>query len=200
MEGLELLDTAQQRAQAIVDQVTPEDRERPCPCDGWDVAKLLDKMVTSGHLFATLCRGEKPGPELNLLFPTDIAGDDPSAAFAEACRDALDAFAESELEGEMMGPLGVMVPRRAGLMVRTMDVSLNTWDLARAIGVDSGLTDEQATAIMAFTDGFFPKVRQKDDHVRFAEPTAVPADADPVDRLVASSGRDPDWTRPRRDA
>lgn len=194
MEGLELLDTAQQRAQAVVDQVTPENRSRPCPCEGWDVSMLLDKMVTSGRLFATLCRGEKPGPELNLLFPTEIAGEDPSGAFAAACRDALDAFTASELEGEMMGPLGVMVPRRAGLMVRTMDVSLNTWDLARAIGVDSGLTDDQATAIMAFTDGFFPKVREKTDHVRFGEPTAVPTDAGAVERFVASSGRDLDWT------
>lgn len=194
MQGLELLDTAQKRAQAVVDQVSTAHHGLACPCEGWDVAKLLDKMVTSGRLFATLCRGEKPGPELNLLFPTDIAGDDPSTAFAAASAEALEAFTESGLEGEMMGPLGVMVPRAAGLMVRTMDVSLNTWDLARAIGVEPGLTDDQATAIIAFTDGFFPKVREKTDHVRFAEPASVPVDAGPIDRLVASSGRDPSWT------
>lgn len=194
MEKLVLLETAQANAQEVVDQVTADHLGLPCPCEGWDVAKLLDKMVTSGRLFATLCRGEKPGPELNLLFPTEIAGDDPQASVAAASADALAAFTDSKLEGEMMGPLGVMVPMPAGLMVRSMDVTLNTWDLAEAIGVAHGISEAQAEAIMAFTDGFFPKVREKADHARFGSGALpVAADASAVDRLVASSGRSPDW-------
>ncbi len=193
MDHLELLDTVQKTAAAALAEVERDDLTEPCPCEGWDVAMLLDKMVTSGALFAVLCRGERPGPELNLLFPTEIGRDDPTGAFSAAAADCLDAFRESLLEGEMMGPLGVMVPRRAGLMVRAMDCTLNTWDLATAIGGEHRIDDAIAAPLLDFAHGFLPKVRQKTDHVRFGEPQAG-AGEDPLSQLVALSGRDPSWT------
>lgn len=193
MEPLELLAAAQRASIAVVARVGADDLGAPTPCEGWDVTKLLDKMVTSGHLFATLCRGEQPGPDLNLLFPEAIAGADPVAALRAACDDCSTAFAESGLEGEMMGPLGVMVPRAAGLKVRSMDATLNTWDLAKAIGADPGISEELAGGCLEFFTGFVPKVRERTDHVRFGDEVAVADDASALDRLVAMSGRDPAW-------
>lgn len=193
MEPIDMLDAVHANAQRIIDLVGPDDHARRCPCEGWDVATLLDKMVTSGELFAVLCRGDEPGPELNLLFPTAIGRHDPSGSFAEAASRCREAFAASNLEGEMVGPLGVMVPRRAGLNVRMMDCTINTWDLAQSIGVDHGIADEIATPLVEFVQGFFPKVREKTDHVRFAPPLDVSASS-PADQLVALSGRDPSWS------
>lgn len=177
----------------VIGSVGGDDHDKPCPCEGWDVAMLLDKMVTSAALFAVLCRGEQPSPDLNLLFPTEIGRHDASAAFSTAAADCLDSFRNSRLEGEMMGPLGVMVPRRAGLMVRAMDCTLNTWDLAAAIGQEHGIDEALAAPLLEFAHGFLPKVRQKTDHVRFGEPTAGSGD-DALSQLVALSGRDPSWT------
>ena len=193
MDPHQQLRAVQASAQAVIDQVTPGDHASPTPCDGWYVATLLDKMVTAGFLFATLCRGEKPGPELNLLFPTEIGRHDASEAFAVACKDCAGAFADSHLEGEMVGPLGVKVPRTAGLMVRMMDCTLNTWDLARSIAVDPGVDESVLGSITDFASGFLPKVREKTDHPRFRPAIAFDG-ASQLDRLVAMSGRNPSWT------
>ena len=76
MEPFEVLQSAQQSSLNVVRQVETPHLGLPTPCAGWDVAQLLDKIVTSALLFATLCRGEQPGSELNLLFPGPVAGDD----------------------------------------------------------------------------------------------------------------------------
>ena len=193
MDALDQLRTVQSCAQAVIDKVKPSDHALETPCEGWDVAMLLDKMVTSGALFATLCRGEKPDPEVNLLFPTEIGRHNASAAFAAAAHDCEDAFVQSRLEGEMMGPLGVMVPKKAGIMVRMTDCTLNTWDLARSIGVSPGIDEAMLGPIVEFASGFLPKVREKTDHPRFGAPTVFEGD-NQLDRLVAMSGRDPQWS------
>lgn len=193
MDPLQQLRAVQVSAQSVIDQVTPGDHASETPCQGWDVATLLDKMVTAGSVFATLCRGEKPGPELNLLFPTEIGRHDASEAFAAAAKDCARAFADSQLEGEMMGPLGVMIPRTAGLMVRMTDCTLNTWDLAKSIAVDPGIDEAMLGPIIEFASGFFPKVREKTDHPRF-RPAIAFGGENQLDRLVAMSGRNPSWT------
>lgn len=193
MEPLSLLQTVQTSAQAVIDQTGSADHSSPTPCEGWDVAMLLDKMVTSASLFAVLCRGEKPGAKLNLLFPSEIGRADPSAAFAAAAQDCLTSFSESKLEGEMMGPLGVLVPKNAGLLVRSLDCTINTWDLARSIGVEPGVDPDVPGALMDFALGFLPKVREKVDHPRFGEPTEFNG-SDELGRLVALSGRNPSWS------
>ncbi len=193
MEPLSLLQTVQASAQAVIDQTGSTAHGSPTPCEGWDVAMLLDKMVTSASLFAVLCRGEKPSAELNLLFPTKIGRTDPSAAFAAAAQDCLTSFSESKLDGEMMGPLGVLVPKKAGLMVRSLDCTLNTWDLARSIGVEPGVDPAVPGPLIDFASGFLSKVREKTDHPRFGEPTEFEG-SDELDRLVALSGRNPSWS------
>ena len=193
MEPLDLLSTAQLTAQLIIDQVEDHDLSSPCPCEGWDVAILLDKMVTSGLLFASLCRGETPDAEINVLFPSRIAGADPSASFRDSAAACYSAFEESQLEGEMMGPLGVMVPRKAGLMVRTMDVTINTWDLAQAIEVESGVGTSHAERVLEFARGFLPKVRERTDHVRFADTAEIASSEDPLEFLILLSGRKLEW-------
>ena len=92
-----------------------------------------------------------------------------------------------------MEPIDVMVPR-AGLKVRAMDCTLNTWDLARSIGVDPGVDPEVPAALIEFATGFLAKVRERDDHVRFGQPVSV--DGTGLDALVALSGRNPAWQPP----
>lgn len=194
MEPIETLAAVQANAHRVIGLLTPEQMMLPCPCHGWDVAMLVDKMVTSGVLFGTLCRGEQPESDLDLLFPKPIGRHDPSGSFAAAAAACRQAFADSELEGEMMGPLGVIVPRRAGLNVRMMDCTINTWDMARSIGADHGITDDVAESLVLFASGFLPKVRGKTDHPRFAEPIDVDVTGS-VEHLIAMSGRDPAWTQ-----
>ena len=193
MEPIEQLDVVQANAQRVISRLMPDHMGLSCPCEGWDVAMLVDKMVTSAVLFGTSCRGAEPRDDVNLLFPEPIGRDDPAGSFAAAASACRDAFEQSRLEGEMMGPLGVMVPRRAGLDVRMTDCTVNTWDLAVAIGVDHGIDTDVAVSLAEFGRGIFPKVRQRQDHARFGEPLEV-SDGHPVVELIALTGRDPNWS------
>ena len=193
MEQLQLLKMTQSNEQAIIDQVKYQQLSWACPCRGWDVEMLLNKMITSALLFSSLCRGETPEPDVNLLFPENVGGADASITFEAASIDCFAAFEDSGLEGEMMGPLGAMMPKSAGLMVRSLDATINTWDLAQAIDVDTEVAAEQALELISFAEGFLPKVRTQIDHVRFAPARNPTNTTDPLEKLVLLSGRNLNW-------
>ena len=92
-----------------------------------------------------------------------------------------------------MGPLGAMMPKSAGLLVRSLDATINTWDLAQAIDVDTDVAAEQALELMSFAEGFLPKVRTQTDHVRFAPARNPTNTTDPLEKLVLLSGRNLNW-------
>ena len=102
------------------------------------------------------------------LSPENVGGADASITFESASIDCFAAFDDSGLEGEMMGPLGETIPKSVGLLVRSLDATINTWDLAQAIDVETEIAAEQAVELISFAEGFLPKVRAQTDHVRFA--------------------------------
>ena len=75
-------------------------------------------------------------------------------------------------------------------MVRTMDVTINTWDLAQAIEVESGVGTSHAERVLEFARGFLPKVRERTDHVRFAETAEIVSSEDPLE-LRDLAGEEP---------
>ena len=194
MEQLQLLKMTQSSEQSIIDQVKYQQLSWACPCRGWDVEMLLNKMITSALLFSTLCRGEIPESDVNLLFPENVGGADASITFEAASIDCFAAFEDSVLEEEeMMGPLGEIIPKSVGLLVRSLDATINTWDLAQAIDVDPEIAAEQALELISFAEEFLPKVRAQTDHVRFAPARNPTNTTDPLEKLVLLSGRNLNW-------
>ncbi|NUT53966.1 MAG: TIGR03086 family protein, partial [Saccharothrix sp.] len=86
-------------------------------------------------------------------------------------------------------------PRRGRDLIAAhfVDGLVHSWDLCRAIGVDSTLDDELATAAhrMALRYPTTPDVRGPG--AAFALPLDVPEDAPITDRLVGLLGRSPSW-------
>ncbi len=192
-DAVDLAETAMQSAQAIIEQVGA-DRDGPCPCEGWTVATLVDKMVTAPLMTASIMRGDAPDPSLNPLFPTPVAGDDPGTTHAAAAADCGVAFRSADPSAEPPGPLGTPMGMVDQANLRAMDATLNTWDLAEALGVEHGIGTDQAERVLAFASDFLPRVRAKDagGHTRFAEAAAAPT-GDPLVDLVLLSGRRLDW-------
>jgi uncharacterized protein (TIGR03086 family) len=194
MKPLELLYMTHQCSIAVMDCISQPDTTKPCPCEGWTVAILLDKMVTSARFFAALAAGRPPGPDIDMLFPKSIAGDDPAETYRQACAECLESFTACDLAGEIMIPPPVGKVQKAYVArLRSFDCTLNTWDLAMALGVAPGIDEPQAAAVLAFAEDYLPKIRAIKDHRRFAEPLQPPARATTLQRLVALSGRDVDW-------
>jgi uncharacterized protein (TIGR03086 family) len=73
----------------------------------------------------------------------------------------------------------------------TTDVFMHTWDLARATGQDDRLDAGECVELLAGMEPLDDMLRASG---QYGPRVAVPADADPTDRLVAFIGRDPHWT------
>jgi uncharacterized protein (TIGR03086 family) len=68
------------------------------------------------------------------------------------------------------------------------DIFMHTWDLARAAGVDHRLDPAFAGQLHA---GMEPIEEMLRGSGQYGPAVPVPADADPVDRLMGFTGRDP---------
>lgn len=79
----------------------------------------------------------------------------------------------------------------------TADVYMHTWDLAAAIGRDSGLDPEFAEQMLAGMTGIEDLLRSSG---QYGPPVAVADDAGPVARLMGFIGRDPAWSAGTRQA
>jgi uncharacterized protein (TIGR03086 family) len=64
------------------------------------------------------------------------------------------------------------------------------WDLARATGQDFEVDDAAADVALAF----YAMFDEGDRGEAFGPPVAIAESASKLDRIVASSGRDPSWS------
>ena len=81
-------------------------------------------------------------------------------------------------------------PARDYLREMTIDLIVHAWDLGAAIGFAEPLPEQLVTRIES-------QVRDWGDMSGsgyFAAPVPVPDDAPTIDRLVAATGRDPNWS------
>ena len=146
---------------------------------------LINHFVGGGHMFAMAYRGE-PMPEMDGPVP-DMLGTDPSAA-ARAARADFDAALATPGAMERMVDLPIgSVPAPAGLQVATFDVLVHCWDLATA----TGQAFDPPADVVAIADGFArqglpPAARDGDT---FKDEVVPPADASPLAKLAAFTGR-----------
>ena len=198
MEALSILDQTDARAAAVLSRIGSNDLDRPTPCVGWDLKTCLNKLVTSIRFCAIAVSEQRRALELDVTHPPDLIGDDPGDAF----RDAADAFRAAitepaVLERVVPSPVPDLdVTGEQMLSIRIFDTTVITWDLARSIGADPAIDDIQAAYALEVAQVVIPRCLGYTDHQRF-QPAWQPAPADNLGRLIAATGRDPNW-RPTR--
>jgi uncharacterized protein (TIGR03086 family) len=119
---------------------------------------------------------------------TDLAGQDPARAYAEASAAALAAASVGDtLTRVHTTPLGDMPgPALAGFT--TLDILVHGWDLAKATGQPATLEDTLATHVLSFAEqSITPGTRAP----RIGPALPVAGDAPLTERLVAFLGRHP---------
>lgn len=90
-DPLRILDLAQTRAASVLASVNHDQLDLPTPCDEWSVRDVMNKLVASTLLFASFGRREDGDPNLDLINPKDLIGDDPLGVYISAaleCREA----------------------------------------------------------------------------------------------------------------
>lgn len=155
------------------------------PCAAWDVRALVNHVVTE-QLWAPLLLDGATIDDVGDRFEGDQLGADPVAAWASAAAAARAAFgAPGALRRSVELSYGSR-PAQGYCQEMTLDLTVHTWDLARAIGADERLDEALLREVLIFIE---PQVEQLAGTRLFAPPVAVDADADAQTRLLALLGR-----------
>lgn len=161
------------------------------PCQDWDVRALLNHVIGTLWLADGLFADREPRYLMapGGLPPTDLVGDDPVAAYAEASSAALAAAGAGDTLTRMhVTPLGEMPgPMLAGFT--TLDILMHGWDLAKATGQPADLDGRLAAHVLSFAEQALATPESRAS--RIGPPVAVGADAPVTDRLAAFLGRQP---------
>lgn len=190
MELYEAFDRAITSTAAIVKTVRPDQVGAPTPCTEWDVRDLLNHVIGTLWLSEALFTDRAPRYPMapGGLPGTDLAGEDPAAAYTDASAAALTAASAGDtLTRVHTTPLGDMPgPALAGFT--TLDMAVHGWDLAKATGQAAELDDTVAAHVLAFAEqAITPDLRAP----RLGPAVPVPAGSPLTSRLVAFLGRRP---------
>ena len=190
MDLYEAFDRAITSTAAIVKTVRPDQAGAPTPCTEWDVRDLLNHVIGTLWLSEALFTDRAPRYPMapGGLPGTDLAGEDPAAAYTDASAAALTAASAGDtLTRVHPTPLGDMPgPALAGFT--TLDILVHGWDLAKATGQPAGLDDALVAHALAFAQqAITPGTRAP----RIGPALPVAADAPLTNRLVAFLGRHP---------
>ena len=187
-ELLELFQRAQAAFTDRVDAVEPGQWDLEA-LPGWTVADLVAHLVGEAHWIPGLLAGE-PLDDVAAQVPEDtdaLLAPDPLTAWEAVADEALAAVAAADLvSGTVHLSRG---PTPAGEYVEelTTDLTVHSWDLARATGGDEVLDP----ALVRAAERLAGRLPADGVPGLFDPPVELPGGGSPQDRLLARLGRRP---------
>lgn len=159
------------------------DWEAPTPDTDWRVRDLVAHVIEEQQWVPQLLAGRSiPQAKASI----DPLRDDLAAEWALYSLAATSAWQETSPEKTVQLSYDT-VPVHEYLREQVADVTIHTWDLARAIGADEHIDDELVDAVWSV---FEPQRDTLEASGLFASPVPVPDDAPLQVRLLAVTGRD----------
>ncbi|MGH8988148.1 MAG: TIGR03086 family metal-binding protein [Acidimicrobiales bacterium] len=166
----------------VIDAISTAQWTFPTPCPDWNVRELVEHLVAGNDGFAAALSEQLVPPDPTAGRSADLASD-----YRRSVHELLDAFRQpGALDRAVSVPFGT-VPGAVAVHLRTTELLVHGWDLARATGREVAFPAELAEQELAFTRsalGGIPPERKP-----FAPPEPVPDDAPAIDRLAACLGR-----------
>lgn len=178
MEPLEQLDQLAPRLGAVVDGIRDDQLDGPTPCAGFTVSDVLDHMIGGATTFAAAFRGESP----KTLPTSGDRRDQVRCALGELV-DAM--HSPGALDRTIAAPFGDS-PGESFARFVVLDGLVHGWDLARATGQGYDAPESLVAAVVDFAREAVPPLR---DGSTFGPEADAPANATPIDRLAAFTGR-----------
>jgi uncharacterized protein (TIGR03086 family) len=158
----------------------------PTPDEGWSVADLVDHLIDEHRWVTPLLDGQDLHTAGEIVAGTRDPGDR-EQAWADAARSSYRSVsAHGALARDVVLSRG-STPVADYLAEMIFDLTVHSWDLGRAIDFDGGLDD----SLVDFSLARAPEVGTGEASTFFAAPVDIAADASPLDRLIARTGRDP---------
>jgi uncharacterized protein (TIGR03086 family) len=177
-----LLKAASAAALPVVRGIETDALGRPTPCTEYTVEQLMN------HLFQVVINfqglAEKKPTDFSTI-PDYLHGDWQDRFEAETAR-LVDAWAQpSSMEG--VSP-GMGLPQEIVAQMALLDLTIHSWDLAKATGQPFTPAPGTVEVLNAFVDRMGDNARKMK---MFSEPCPVPEEASPMEKLIARTGRDP---------
>ena len=162
---------------------------RPTPCADWDVRTLLNHLIVwTSYSLEARAHGDSVGQD---LIDRDFAADPGFAADYRAQLDrALTAWSAPATWEGSLNVMGSPTPAADVAALNIAEMVLHGWDLAAATGQTYTVGEPAASAALEAVETNAELFRQ---YKGFAEPVQVPPSASVLDRVLATSGRDPAW-------
>src|SRR3954465_8378116 len=165
--------------QHVLPPMANDDCAKQTPCREFDIASLTDHLMNSITVI-----GGAAGAEL----PQRDAGDSVERQVVAAARPALDAWHRRGLDGTVkFGDNEAPARMMAGIL--SLEFLVHAWDYAKALGRTVDVPDSLSEYVMGVAQKVItPQGRTT---AGFDDPVDVSAEAGPLDRLVAYTGRNP---------
>jgi uncharacterized protein (TIGR03086 family) len=166
----------------------PADLSGPTPCDGFDLAGLVEHAVGTTGAMARL------GAGLPLEEENPWGGGSAEGDWGARLRENLDAISEGwsneeRWQGSVQAGANEMPATMVGEMA-LVEVAVHGWDLARALHRELAVPDDVATDILAAVEPTAELGRKMGAYGPVVEP---PEGASPFERALAATGRNPRW-------
>jgi uncharacterized protein (TIGR03086 family) len=189
MDDLELLKLASTTFRERIAEIGEDQHFLPTPCGDWNVAGLITHVLGGNHMAVRLLEGAHRAEAIGYLSGLPL-GDDPLATYDKNSAEQVAAFSEpGALDRIVEHPMGDL-PGSAMLGFRIGDLTLHSWDLARAVGGTEELPD--ALVQKVWTDMSPLKDNIATIGIFGAGPSGdVPDDAPLQTRLLDLTGRRP---------
>ncbi|MDF2090975.1 TIGR03086 family metal-binding protein [Knoellia sp. 3-2P3] len=186
--GTELLERALAFTRGTLALVTPDHLERPTPCSAWRLRDLLGHMEDS---LVALHDAAAEGSVTLAPWPPGAPGDEPAVVASLRHHGCALLGAWARLEHDQPVAVGGRpLPASTVAVVGALEVAVHGWDVARSCGRTWSLPEGLARELLRHVDAL---VGAEDRGVRFADPVQLPPGRPPSDRLLALTGRAPDW-------
>lgn len=190
------LSPAADRVAGILQGISPHRLGDPTPCGDATVAAVIDHVLGLAAAFEAAARKEF-GPLTD--HPPTPSAESLAEDWRGAARPALTALAAAwAAPSAWIGTTragGLELPAAAAGLVALDELVVHGWDLAVATGQHYRCTPGEIAACTAFAEPITDEQRSAGG--LFGPVVPVPADAEPWDRLLALTGRDPAWTPAR---
>jgi uncharacterized protein (TIGR03086 family) len=168
-----------ERFTELVDSITDEQWPQDTPCEEWTVRDLVEHVVARDEQIAATMGGP---PAAELPAHTDL-----KAAWHERIQWWSERLADpARSQAEWPTYFGVLTFEQATTALMTGEITIHTWDLARALGADETL-DHEAVELT------YAEIKQHGDQLRvpgaMGAEVNVPPGADIQATLFGFTGR-----------
>jgi uncharacterized protein (TIGR03086 family) len=168
----------------------PDAWDLPSPCAEWSAGDVVGHVVAIEHAIAATIAGQ-PAPMNPMVRPRRHAGDDPGASWRAAADLVLSAISTADVLGRVVTTWRGETTVASMLAYNVGDITVHTWDLARAVGADAELDPTLVEAALALYEPIADTMRGPQV---FGTAVVVDPSATAQDRLLALVGRHADWT------